>query len=191
MRRAALALLLALAACGYHLGGTDTTAPPEARTIAILLFQNRARENGLEVHVRRAIEDEFRRRSRLQVVPEHEADLVLSGRIARFTSVPVAFSATDEAVQFQTSIQVSFRLVERVTGRLLQETKALVETQDFGAESGVVISSSPRFQRGTINPRDLSDLPNVQIGEARRHAATNDLLDLLGRDVYAQAMEGF
>ncbi len=191
MRRAALLTILVLAACGYHLAGTGTTVPEGARTIRIERFTNRTREAGLDVHLHRAVEDEFRRQGTLRVVSEDDADLVLSGTIRRFTSVPVAFSATDEAVQYQGIMQVSLRLTERESGHLLFENKLLQESQDFGAESGVVVSSSPHFQRGTINARDLPDLPNVQFGEARRREAQNDLIELLARDIYLQTMEGF
>jgi len=191
MRRAALLAVLVLAACGYHLAGTGTAVPEGARTIRIERFTNRTRETGLDVHLHRAVEDEFRRQGTLRVVTEGDADLVLSGTIRRFTSVPVAFSATDEAVQYQGIMQVSLRLTERESGHVLFENKLLQESQDFGAESGVVVSSSPHFQRGTINARDLPDLPNVQFGEARRREAQNDLIELLARDIYLQTMEGF
>ena len=191
MRRLAAAALLGLASCGYHLAGSGPTIPADARTISIALFTNHTRERGLDVRLRQAIEDEFRRRGPLRVVPEPEGDLTLSGDIWSFSSVPVAFSATDEAVQYQGVIRVGMRLVERTSGRTVEETKALQESQDFGAVSGVVITSSPRFQRGTIDARDLANLTNVQIGEARRHEALRQLLDLLASDVYQQAMEGF
>jgi len=191
MRRAALLAVLALAACGYHLSGTGTTVPESARTIRIELFANHTRETGLEVRLHRAVEDEFRRQGTLRIVTEDDADLVLSGDIRRFTSVPVAFSATDEAVQYQGIMQVSLRLTERETGHVLFENKLLQESQDFGAVSGVVITSSPHFQRGTIDARDLPDLTNVQIGEARRREAQRNLIELLARDIYLQAMEGF
>jgi len=191
MRRAALLAVLALAACGYHLSGTGTTVPESARTIRIALFTNHTRETGLEVRLHRAVEDEFRRQGTLRIVTEDDADLVLSGDIRRFTSVPVAFSATDEAVQYQGIMQVSLRLTERESGHVLFENKLLQESQDFGAVSGVVITSSPHFQRGTIDARDLPDLTNVQIGEARRREAQRNLIELLARDIYLQAMEGF
>ncbi|TMA36734.1 MAG: hypothetical protein E6J79_12435 [Deltaproteobacteria bacterium] len=191
MKPLGLFLLASLSACGYQLAGTGATVPPGARTIGIQLFKSHVRETGLEVHLRRAVEEEFRRRGALRVVPPAEADLVLSGDIRRFTDVPVAFSATDEAVQYQTVVQVGIRLIERATGHVLHETKTLQESQDFGAETAVVITSSPRFQRGTIDGRDLANLTNVQIGEARRQEAETELLDTLARDIYEQAMEGF
>ncbi len=191
MKHTTAALLcLLLAACGYRLAGTGTV-PDTARTISIRPFHNHTRESGLEVKLHRALEDEFRRRGVLRVVTDEEGDLVLSGDIRRFTSVPIAFSATDEAVQYQGIIAVGMRLIERASGRVLHETKLLQETQDFGAVSGVVIATSPHFQRGTMDARDLANLTNVEIGEARRHDALRDLIDQLAQDIYLQSMEGF
>ena len=187
---AAVLLLVWVAGCGYGLAGTRNV-PQGARTVRIEPFRNHTREVGLEVRLHRAIEDEFRRHGTLRVVGDGEGDLVLSGDIRRFTSVPVAFSATDEAVQYQGVIQVGMRLVERTSGRVLHETKLLQETQDFGAVGGVVVATSPHFQRGTMDARDLASLSNVQIGEARRRDALRDLIDVVARDIYLQAMEGF
>ena len=191
MRRLACLALAALPGCGYRLAGTGANVPRTARTISISPFRNHTRENGLEVRLHRALEDEFRRRGTLRVVPDGEGDVVLSGDIRRFASVPVAFSATDEAVQYQGVITVRVRLAERESGRVLHETPLMQEAQDFGAVSGVVIASSPHFQRGTVNARDLANLTNVQIGDARRRDALRDLIDALARDIFVQAMEGF
>ena len=192
MRRARflfVALLLA-SGCGYSLGGNTEVLPEGTRTVTIKRFRNHTRENGLDTRLQRAVEDEFRRRGALEVVDEG-ADLELSGDIRRFASIPVAFSATDEAVQYQGILQVSFRLTERATGRVVSDTPLLQATQDFGAVSGVVVTSSPNFQRGTIDSRDLVNLTNVQIGGARRRDALRGLLDLLAHDVYQRAVEGF
>jgi hypothetical protein len=188
---AAAIAAVALAGCGYHLAGTGTTVPTGAQTIRIEPFVNHTREHGLEVRLHRAVEDEFRRRGPLRVVVDGDADLVLTGEVRRFVTAPVTFSATDEAVQYQATLQVNVRLTQRETGRVLHETKGLQESQDFGAVSGVVIASSPHFQRGTMNARDLTALTDVQIGQARRHEALRDLLDVIARDVYLQTMEGF
>ncbi len=192
-RQAVAGLLVAwlLGGCGYHLAGSGESMPKGAETITIRLFKNRTREKGLEVALQRSIEEEFRRRGPLTVQREPDGDLILSGSIRRFGSTPVAFAATDEAVQFQGVLQISFRLTERATKKVIYETKLLQETLDFGAVSGVVVSTSPRFQRGTIDARDLVDLQNAQLIEARRREALGDLLDLLARDVYLQSMEGF
>lgn len=190
-RGAGLVLVLTLAGCGYHLAGTGATVPAGARTVSVAVFANHTREPGLEVTLRRTIEEEFRTRGPLDVVPDPEGDLVVSGAIRRFHARPVAFTGTSEAVQFQGIVQVSFRLVERSTGRVLYENRLLQESLDFGAVSDVVVTTSPRFQRGTIDARDLAQMTNVQIGEARRRETLGDLIELLARDVYLQSMEGF
>lgn len=191
MRRALAALLAGLClGCGYHFAGVSKKMP-SAKSVSIELFRNRTREHGIEIALRRALEDEFRRRGALTVVPPPEGDLVLTGRIRRFGTTPVAFTGTSEAVQFQGVIQIAFRLLDRSSGQVLYENKLLQESLDFGATSGVLVTSSPRFQRGTIDARDLTNMTNAQIGEGRRRDALTELLDLLARDVYLQAMEGF
>ncbi len=105
--------------------------------------------------------------------------------------MPVAFSAQDEAVQYQGVMQVDVRLVERATSRVLYEARGVQASQDFGAVTGVVITSSPHFQRGTIDARDLPNLTNVQLGETRRREALRQLLDVIAQDIYVQTMEGF
>ncbi len=191
MKAATFLAAVLMAGCGYHLAGTGTTIPEGARTVRIEAFVNHTRETGLEIRLHRAVEDEFRRHGTPRVVTDGEADLVLSGDIRSFSSIPVAFSATDEAVQYQGIMRVGMRLTDSKTGHVLFENKLLQESQDFGAVSGVVITSSPHFQRGTIDARDLPDLTNVQIGQARRGQAARDLIELLARDIYIQATEGF
>ena len=187
----AIVLAVGLGGCGYHLAGTGEVVPATAHSVSIAVFGNHTREPGLEVTLRRAIEEEFRRRGPLDVVPDPQGDLVLAGSIRRFQTTPVAFTGTSEAVQFQGILQISFRLTERASGRVLYENKLLQESLDFGAVSNVVVTTSPRFQRGTIDARDLAQMTNVQIGDARRRETLVELVDLLARDVYLQSMEGF
>jgi len=178
-----------LAACGYRIAGTETNAPVGTRTVSVH-FRNQTRERGLEVHLRRAVEDEIRRHGTLSIVADG-GDVTLEGDVRRFAAIPVAFSGADEAVQYQGIMQVRFRLVEHATGRVLFDSPLVQESQDFGAVSGVVIASSPHFQRGLMDARDLSSMTNVQLGDARRHEAQRDLVETLARDIYQQALEGF
>jgi hypothetical protein len=188
---ALIVVALGLGGCGYHFAGSGVGLPPTAHTVSVAVFGNHTREHGLEVSLRRAIEEEFRRRGALDVVADPNGDLIVSGTIRRFQTTPVAFISTSEAVQFQAIVQISFRLVERSTKRVIYENKLLQESLDFGAVSDVVVTTSPRFQRGTIDARDLAQMTNDQLGESRRRQSLTDLVDLLARDVYLQTMEGF
>lgn len=188
---ARLAFLALVAGCGYGLAGTGSNVPSTARSVSIELFNNNSREKGLEVELQRAIEREFLRRGSLDVATGGGGDLVLTGSIRRFWSVPVAFSGTLDAVEFQSNLLVSIKLTERATGRVLYQNAGLLETTDFAAQSGTIVTASPRFQDETINARDLVDLSNVQLGESRRRTALQDLLAQVGRDVYLYALEAF
>lgn len=188
---AVLGLGVLCAGCGYRLAGTGTNVPENARTIAIALFSNKSREKGLEVDLQRAIEQEFRRRGQLVVVPESEADLVLTGSVRRFWSTPVAFTATLEAVEFQSNLLVSLKLAERATNKVVYENRALQESTDFGALTGTVVTASPRFQDDPLNARDLATFTNVQLGESRRRAAIQDLVEQVARDIYLYSVEAF
>src|SRR5262245_7056224 len=95
MRWLAVAVgLVILAGCGYRFAGTGPNVPNTARTISIPLFANRTREKGLDVQLQRALEEEFRRRGLLTVVRESDSDLVLSGTVRRFATIPVTCRST-------------------------------------------------------------------------------------------------
>jgi len=187
---AALGMGALVLGCGYHFAGTGPNVPTAARTISIPLFANHTRERGIEVEFQRALEEEFRRRGALTVVRDTDSDLVLSGGIRRFVTTPVAYSATGEAIEYQGFLQVSIRLTER-GGHVLYDNPELGETLDFGSTTGIVVTASPRFQEGTIDARDLVNMPNVQISEVRRQTALHELVGQMARDVYLQSVEAF
>src|SRR5262249_44118575 len=183
-------VVLALAGCGYHFAGTGVGLPPTAHTVSVAVFANHTREHGFEVSLRRAVEEEFRRRGSLNVVDDPKGDLVVSGTIRRFQTTPVAFISTSEAVQFQAIAQISFRLVERSSGRVIYENRLLQESLDYAATSDVVVTSTPHFQRGTIDARDLAQMTNDQLGESRKRPSMAEIVVLLPRDAYLQSTQG-
>jgi len=186
----ALAVTAGALGCGYGFACTVTNVPKTAHTISIPLFANNTREKGIEVQFQRALEEEFRRRGLLKVVPEGDGDVTLSGTIRRFTTTPVAYSATGEAIEYQGFLQVSLKLADR-TGHVLFNNDDLSETLDFGSVSGIVVTASPHFQEGTIDARDLVNMTNVQISEVRRQTNLNELVSQMASDVYLQAVEAF
>jgi hypothetical protein len=185
-------LAAAAAGCGYGFGGAGPVVPEGARTVYIERFTNRSRGYGLEVRLRRALVDEFRRRGAIKPVEDRgTADLVVTGVIRRVTSAALATGPTDEPLAYQTSITVAVRMTERASGRVLTDDPALSEAVDSAAVSNVVITTSPRFQEGTTDLRDLVDLTDTQLGESRRDDSMTDLIDRVARDIYTRTVEGF
>jgi hypothetical protein len=176
--------------CGYGFGPRGNVIPSGAHTISIALFKNETRERALEVALRTAIEEEFRRRGVLQVV-DHDADLRLEGQLRRLRNVPVAFAGADQAVEFQAQLVVGLRLVDARTGKVLLNTKQVQETADFGAVRNVIISSSPSFQEETTDARDLAQLTSVALSESNRDRARRRLVEQMAQQVYLITVEGF
>jgi hypothetical protein len=184
-------LVAALGGCGYGLSTPGARLPPGANSVSIALFDNRTRDRGFEVELRRALEEEFRRRGGLAVVPEPGGDLRLEGSIRRLGDVPVASRGSDEAVTLQQRISVSVRLVDRSTGDVVLRAPRVVEVTEFGVEPGAIITTSPRFQGEPVDARDIANLSNVPLGEGRRGTAQREVLQKLAADIYAATMEGF
>lgn len=188
---AIVAFGLGLGACGYRLATPGAQLPEGTRSVSIALFENRTRERGLEVDLRRALEEEFRRRGGLRVLPEPEGDLVVDGSIRRLGDMPVASRGSDEAVELQQRISVSVRVVERASGRVVLRAPRVTEVTEFGVEPGAIITTSPRFQSEPVNARDIANLSNVPLGEGRRGTAQRELVHKLASDIYSATMEGF
>ena len=192
MRRALLITsLLAVGGCGYGLSTPGAQLPAGTRSVSIALFENHTRDRGLEVELRRALEEEFRRRGGLLVVPEPGGDLLVDGSIRRTGDVPVASRGSDEAVAQQQRISVSVRVIQRATGEVVLRAPRVIEVTEFGVEPGAIITTSPRFQSEPVDARDIANLSNVPLGEGRRDTAQRELLQKLAADIYSATVEGF
>lgn len=192
---AAAPVVVALAGasgCGYGFPSRADHIPPAARTITVQPFQNRTDRIGIEVVLRTALEDVIRERGVLRVATEGHGDLTLTGEVRafRFTR-PVASSRVDRGIIYATSIIVNARLGRR-DGSIAWRADGLVELSDVAVAPGVVIPTSPRFQQGTLNARDVSELSDIQLAEYRLTGEVlRDLVDSMARSIYSQMMEGF
>lgn len=92
MRRvvlAALAVLPALAGCGYSLAGRGNFLPEYIATIAIPTFANRSNRVAVEEVFTRKVVEEFTARGRYKIqVEQAGADAVLEGTVVSFVSAP-------------------------------------------------------------------------------------------------------
>ena len=186
-----VAVLTAASACGYGLSTPGARLPAGTHSVSIALFENHTRTRGLEVELRRALEEEFRSRGGLAVVPEPGGDVVVDGSIRRIGDTPVASRGSDEAVALQQRISVSVRVVQRSTGKVVLRAPRVVEVTEFGVEPGAIITTSPHFQQEPVDARDIANLSNVPLGEGRRDTAQHDLVQKLANDIDSATMEGF
>jgi hypothetical protein len=201
--RYVLVLVCALAGCGYHLAGEGSGLPEEVHSLSVGTIVNRSREHGLEKSLAFAFEQEVvvRRHFRFRGDPAG-ADAVLSGTIRELTAHPVAFSSSDQALQYELILVLDLTLTRQRDGRALWRVDGLRESDEYSTNSQVVITSSSQFQQGTLNAGDLPCEPNstqpcnpqftnIQLAETLRRRAIGRLLKRAVRDVYNDMVEDF
>jgi len=180
------------AGCGYGLQSRPTHIPSDAKTINIQPFQNRTRQVGVEFALVSALKQVVREHGVFRVVTGKEGDLLLTGQVRNFRTRPVGFSEVDRAQQYEVELVLDVKLRRRSDGKSLWEGQGLVERFDAAVTPGIVIPSSPRFQQGTLNARDLSGLSSIQQAEdQRRQGVLRNLVDPMARSIYGQMMEAF
>lgn len=186
-------LLLGLVDCGYNFPGEGSTLPGGATTIFVERFDNRTRDAGLENFVLESLQTEVARRGQFTLERERSAaQLALEGSILSIEKRPVAFSSSDEALQYQTYVTVSAQLRDTKNGNVVWRISALREGDSYGAVANTVVTDSPDFVTGsTLNPSDLSQLSDVQLSEAQEREALDRVLENLARDLYNAMVENF
>jgi len=136
-----LLLLLAFPGCGYHLVGTSTYLPEEIRTLHVELFANQTSRGDMDQRVGEALNLEWVRRRRFQLVDRAEdADIVLSGTMTRLLVVPVSFDASGRATEYQMTLMTEVRLND-VRGEdpvLLWENKAFSRRTSYSVDEDAV-----------------------------------------------------
>ncbi len=188
---AATACLWLGSGCGYNFAGTGNRLPADVHTISLGPIQNTTREIGIEKQLLESIEDEVSSRGRLEVVPQGQGEVTLSGIVRDYLNRPIAFNAQDEALQYQASVSVDLELRRRDNGKLLWKTVEQRETQDYSAVPGVVVTSSSQFQKRTLNAQNVSQFTDIQLSEGQRRQANEALIETLARELYNQMMEDF
>ena len=133
------ATLVAMAGCGYHIGGKADLVPKNIQTIAIPPFQNLTTRYKLTDRLPRDIAREFVSRTRFRVVNDpNDADAILTGSIANIFTAPVVFDpVTGKATSVQISSFLQLYLKERVSGKILYSR------QNFEARNSYEISIDP------------------------------------------------
>src|SRR5262245_16131858 len=186
MRRTLLTVALLVASCGYHFPGQGTKLPGGGNTLHVGEFVNRSREPGLDARVHSALEDEVTRRGIFKLEPgTNGAAVVLEGSIDRLETRPVAFSNSDEAVQYETIMTVSAQLRDTRNDNIVWRVSGLRANDSYGAVFGTVVAESSQFQeQSPINAQQLGQLTDVQLSESQRSEALERVLENFSRDLY-------
>ena len=186
--------MVMLAGCGYHLVGEEVGLPDDVHSLSVGTLTNRSREHGLEKSLAFAIEREIHARGHFRMEEDPAGgDAVLSGTIRDVRVRPVAFDVNDQAVQYEIALIVDLILTRQRDGKVLWEVRGLSETDEYSTSSRVVVTSSSKFQQGTLDAADVQNplLSNIQLAETERRTAIARLLSQAVRDIYNQMVENF
>ena len=168
--------------------------PQDIHSIRVGAIANHSREHGLEQQLAFALEREIHEHDQLTIDTDPAGgDAVLSGTIREVAVRPVAFDVNDQAVQYEITLTLDLVLTRSRDGRVLWHVNRLQETDEYSANRSVVITSSSRFQQGTLDATNIQNqqFSNIQITETERRHAIARLLQESVRDAYNEMVEGF
>ena len=118
----AFLLAIIIPGCGVY-SFTGASIPPEAKTISVLYFPNKAAmvQPMLSKNVTEALQDKFRSESSLSIV-QRNGDLAVEGEITGYDTQPIAIQGNQVAALNRLTITVNVRFRNRF------EEKANFET---------------------------------------------------------------
>jgi len=154
-RLAVACAALALAGCGYHVGGHANLLPKTIKTIAVPAFGNASTNHRLPVLLAADVTRELISRAKYAVIADpNQADAVLTGVVLNFVSYPTVFDPiSGRATGVQAVLTLQLTLRERSTGKVLFTRQAgefreryeiSTDPQQYFDESGTAIERLSR-----------------------------------------------
>jgi outer membrane lipopolysaccharide assembly protein LptE/RlpB len=181
-------LLCLLPACGYHFSGA-ANLPQGIQQVSFSEVTNQTLEDGAEKELQWALEREFRTHGGITVANNGEG--VINVTLQRLDQRPLSFDNRDQVLEYELVLQLGVSLTHRDTGQTLWHVDNIQVTEDYAAIPQVVVTTSPKFLQGTLNPGDLPGLTDIQFSETQRRQATARLFQTAAREVYFRLGENF
>jgi outer membrane lipopolysaccharide assembly protein LptE/RlpB len=117
---------IALAGCGYHVGGRGSALPPDLHTIAVPAFVNKTHSYKLEQRLTASVIHEFLARTSYHVQSNPEgADAVLHGEVTSIESVVATYDVT---TQRATAMLITVKMKVWLEDR---DNKEIYRSDDF------------------------------------------------------------
>ena len=146
---ALLECTLLLYGCGYHLAEKKLDAGRGLR-IAVPTFANGTTTYRLEQRLTEAVRQELIRRTKFTVVSEDTGDMLVSGEIVGFSSVPVIFNQQGRGSSYSISVAMKISLTDKRSNRVLfkNDNWGFHDVFELGQVSGdFVPEDTPAMER--------------------------------------------
>jgi hypothetical protein len=174
--------------CGYQLS-VGGNLPQGIRSVSFAEFQNDTLETGAEKALQWALEREFLNHSGIAVVEGGEG--IVSGILHRLDVRPLSFDSRDQVLEYEVALLFDVTVTHRDTGQVLWQANNIRVAEDYSAIPQVIVTTSPKFLQGTLNPEDLPGLTDIQFSETQRRIALEHLFSEAAREVYFRLGENF
>jgi outer membrane lipopolysaccharide assembly protein LptE/RlpB len=128
-----LPLLIALSGCGYHLGEIKPTPMRRVNTIAVNTFKNQTLIPRLEAQTADAVAKQFQQDGTYSIESADRADAIIEGTIVSVQRQPMRVFASNvlQTSEFELTLTVAFRVIDRTTGAVILQGTAVGVTPFF------------------------------------------------------------
>jgi hypothetical protein len=132
--------------CGYQFRPTGEPVGIAIESLAIPMFRSTSVEKGFEAEFTRVLREEFASHGKVPLVSEDKARFLLTGRVYDIWTDPVSYSYQRQTIRGHTStydetdarrlrLRVEVSLVERDTGRVVWQEKAMETRTSYAMSS--------------------------------------------------------
>jgi outer membrane lipopolysaccharide assembly protein LptE/RlpB len=135
--RAAVSLVLLVAAvsgCGYSLRGN---LPSHIQTIAVPIFLNRTQEPAVESFITRAVVEAFSTNGRLRLARVEDADAILEGEIIGYAVDSIAFDRNANVRLYRLRVTMNLTMRDLRRNVVLLRQPNFSEKSDFRVQGAV------------------------------------------------------
>lgn len=130
-----LVLIALAAACGTDVAykPAGLILPQHVQRLALRTVANKTQQFGLEDKLSLRVRDEFLRDGRYPLVPESEAQGIVSMTVSRYILTAVQYDATQAPTAYKLRILVDVLFIDKSNNQILWEEKNLEGTMSFPA----------------------------------------------------------
>ena len=178
--------------CGYQFSTTGEGFPKDVRTVFVAPFVDTTRDVGIDREITSALRSEFRRRGEIRLADRLEdADAILTGVVRSLDTRVVSVNKNDEVLQYEVALVVDLSLRRRSPDELLWRTQGIRLVETYSGSRGAVVTTSSKFQRGTLNASDVPQFIDIQLSETLEYRARGQLVEQFARKLYQRVVEMF
>jgi outer membrane lipopolysaccharide assembly protein LptE/RlpB len=126
-------ILLAMGGCGYHLGEIKPTPMRRVTTIAVNTFTNKTLLPRVEAQTADAVVKQFQQDGTYRIESADRADAIVEGSIESVQRQPMRVFASNvlQTSEFELTLIVKYRVIDRITGAVLMQGSAVGVTPFF------------------------------------------------------------